>query len=177
MSKLKPILVGLVNPYSVYPANALAPYPERSAGHRLWKMLANVPVDDLRICPLALKASYNRRDYMDAFDRRNLFIGEVPKRLAHRQRGTRAFVDTVPLGATVIMLGTEVSDNISAVLTGTVSRLFIHPQVVDGVTWRLLPHPSGRSTVYNDPVIRTLAGLLLADVLTAAQGVTTDASQ
>lgn len=169
MSKPKPILVGLVNPYSSSPGNALAPYPERSAGHRLWRMLQNVRLADPYVHPIAKGIGGSKIAYMGAFDRRNLFVGEVPKSLARRQKISRAFVDGIPLGATVVMLGCEVSDNISAVLTGTVHRLFVHPQVVDGVTWRLLPHPSGRSTIYNDPVIRTLAGLLLADVLTAAQ--------
>ena len=161
---MKPILVGLNNPYSADPVHALAPYPERSAGHRLWKMLGDV--DSSRLSALAFNASAYSHIYRDYFDRRNLFGARVPAAPALREVAAEKLVRGVPRGATVILLGAEVRACVGNVLSDKIKPILIHPQVIDGVTWRCLPHPSGRSTLYNDPVVRMLAGMVLADCLT-----------
>lgn len=165
---MKPIIVGLHNPYSSRHEDALVPWPERSAGHRLWRMLANLPD---RAVPLgAFHAHLWDHSYRDAFDRRNLCAVVNSNRKIQREYAKAKAVlmmNDIPQGATVVLLGREVLDAFNDVLSGTLYPILIHPQVVDGITWRWLPHPSGRVTQYNDPVIRTLAGLMLADVIAA----------
>lgn len=149
---MKPILLGLSNPYSDNPRHALAPFPKRSTGWRLWRMMDGVrPIDAKR--------------YMNAFDRRNLFGTHEPVGKAERQAIAKDFLSTIPLGSTIVLLGTDLQECISPILSGAIKRVLIHPQVIDGFTWRCLPHPSGRSPLYNDPVMRNLAGMMLAEVL------------
>lgn len=164
----KPILVGLLNPYSTLPNNALAPYPERSAGHRLWKTLQCVKSFDAHTGWSGFKASYDRPYYMEALDRRNLFVDRVPYEPERRKNIAAKMLKTFPQGVTVMLLGTEVLEAFSPILEEPLFKTLIHPQVRNGVTWRLLPHPSGRSRFYNDPATKALVGMLLADVLTHA---------
>lgn len=156
----KPILIGLYNPYSPNPEHALVPYPERSAGHRLWKMLDSAP---MIYGPDVFLARNDKDRYADAFDRRNLAF-KFNDTVAARLKALACEMD-IPKGSHVILLGREV---LTAFTTKErpLKALLIHPQVHDGVTWRWLPHPSGRVTQYNDPVFRMLAGMVLADVLT-----------
>ena len=55
-------------------------------------------------------------------------------------------------GDVVLLLG----EDVRAASDVPVPRLLIHPQTIDGVTYRQVPHPSGRNRVYNDPVMRWL---------------------
>jgi len=154
---MKPILLGLQNPYSDDPRNALAPYPKRSAGWRLWRMMNDVrPID--------------RRVYMNAFVRRNLFGLGIPEERAEKQEIARRFVSELQPGSTIVILGSDLTDYISSVLTGSLRRMLIHPQVADGFTWRCLPHPSGRSPIYNDATMRKIAGMMLVDILDHSTG-------
>lgn len=165
---MKPIIVGLHNPYSSDPADALVPYPERSAGHRLWRMLASLP--DTAVPVKAFHVHLWDHAYRNAFDRRNLCARMEITRKSQRDYAKRCahmMTRDIPTGATVVLLGREVLDAFNDVLSAMLYPILIHPQVVDGITWRWLPHPSGRVTQYNDPVIRALAGLMLADVLAA----------
>lgn len=44
---------------------------------------------------------------------------------------------------------------------------WVHPQrAAEGFHWRFLPHPSGRTQMYNDPVFRAAARLLLQELAT-----------
>ncbi len=43
-------------------------------------------------------------------------------------------------------------------------RIFFHPQVCDGRTYRCVPHPSGVNLFYNDPICRRLVRMLLKEV-------------
>ena len=167
---MKPIIVGINNPYSGEPRNALAPYPERSAGHRLWKTLHELnfmggPVTDHRV----IKVSYDRQAYMDAFDRVNLFEGTSYSRASTRKHVVgQKFIRTLPQGAIVLLLGMEVRECLNTALSRPLKKIPFHPQVIDGITWRCVPHPSGRSPVYNDPIMRLVVGITLADCLVQA---------
>jgi hypothetical protein len=157
MRAMKPIIIGLHNPYSTVPKDALLPYPDGSAGHRLWKMFS---VDGPRF--------QNKEAYAKAFDRRNLSYGLLSDRKMQRHRDSKnalAMLATLPQGSTVFLLGKEVLDAFSPHLSRSLYPILIHPQVIDGITWRWLPHPSGRVTQYNDPVLRILVGMALAEVL------------
>lgn len=82
-------------------------------------------------------------EYEEAFDRRNL----------HTHDG-----DSVPEGAHVVLLGEGVRAHFG------IPKLLIFPQVVRGVTWRQIPHPSGRCLFYNDVVLREVVGQLLRSI-------------
>jgi hypothetical protein len=144
---VKPVLIAMNNPYPDPQGRyALAPFPERSAGHRLWEMLSEV------------RPELYRKDYMDAFDRRNLVAGTSwsPRR-AKEEAGLISF----PPGSVVVMLGREVGRAFG------LSPRFLHPcpdYPEEGVVVRQLPHPSGRNPFYNHPTHRLLAGLLLSEL-------------
>jgi hypothetical protein len=135
---MKPILLGLDNLRSGNSAFALWPAPNGCTGHRLWQMLN------------AVDPSRTDLDYIDDFDRRNVKDG---------------FDAAAAQGRTVVVLGDEVRKTLSAQLSAPIQKVLIHPQVIDGVTWRLIPHASGRCVHYNDPTVRLLVGFLLADLL------------
>lgn len=162
---MKPILVGLNNPYNPDPEHALAPFPERSAGWRLWRMLFDC-VNDVPVSRAAYLAGMNRVEYLDAFDRHNLFGYPEPETMEKRRTIARDFIDRcVPAGSHVVLLGHVVLRSVGDALGAKLEPIFGHPQVACGTTWRWLPHPSGRCTAYNDPAVRALAGMVLADVL------------
>lgn len=167
----KPIIVGLHNPYSPDVDDALVPYPDTSAGGRMFSMLNKLEVEAMG--SKAFAASRHKSIYVKSLDRRNLLDGVLPgsgtdKALARTKANEMLL--TFPEDATVVMLGLGVFDAFNACLGGQLETMLIHPQVVDGITWRLLPHPSGRSTAYNSLVNRTLAGMLLANVIDASTG-------
>lgn len=148
----RPIIVGLYNPHSADLANALAPTPPGSSGHRLWSMLKDVDNEASKI-------------YRHLFDRRNLVVldGDVGKPRRYQDLAARMRRTFCP-GDNVVLLGQEVCAAFSSNLSQPIARIPIHPQVIDEVIWRVLPHPSGRSLIYNDLVFRRLAGMLLSDL-------------
>jgi len=172
---MMPILVGLHNPYSSNPRNALAPGPRGSAGYRLWRTMWEAP-DPVGVARLARD---HTSCYMASFDRRNLITGEVPTYItsAYKLACAGQMLPTFPKGSTVVLLGSAVAESFSPLLSSPLQKIYMHPQVIDGWTWRCLPHPSGRSPLYNDPVMRTLVGMVLCDVLSAAQEQQHDATQ
>jgi hypothetical protein len=167
---MRTIIVGLHNPYSDDPANALAPHPEGCSGHRLWKTLSEIDAMAYAPCHSALRASYDRRHYMSLFDRRNLCATEAQTRSRSRME---ILADTMSgafeRDAVVVLLGKTVLRAFNDAGAVSLKPILIHPQVDYGVTWRWLPHPSGRSTVYNDPVVKTLVGMMLADLITVQE--------
>jgi hypothetical protein len=129
----KPMLVGESNPYGADPAFALYPAPDGCSGHRL--------------CGLVLGMS--RRDYLDAFERRNLCVGKWRMRVA---RASAQALRTWP--APLILLGAKVA------------RAFefdpFEPWTLgDGGKTVILPHPSGLCRLWNEPGAFTRAQLLV----------------
>lgn len=114
---------------------AMALHP-RPAGCSGWR-LWRMLCDRLRV---------SEQQYLRAFDRRNLSDGERP----------------ILPGSTVVLLGEEVWRGVR--VRYDIPRLLIHPQVRCGVTWRQVPHPSGRCLFYNDPAQRALVSLMLAEL-------------
>jgi hypothetical protein len=114
----RPVLVGMNNPVSSDPAHALFPHPPGCTGYRLWEMLkTRIP-------------HVTRREYLDAFDRRNV-VGHA---VYNREEA-----------------------------------LLLHPQENGGVSWRQIPHPSGRNLWFNDEQNRTLVAMLLEDLYNASR--------
>ncbi len=138
--KTSPLLLGLTNPHSDRPIDALCATPIRSAGWRLWRLIKDV-------APTISSVDYER-----SFRRRNILDHPFELRLH------------APVGTTVVVLGDEVRAELNHRLSRKIEKVLIHPQLVDGVIWRLIPHTSGRTLLYNDPTVRALVGLLLLDL-------------
>lgn len=143
---MRPILIGMSNPYGSEPAHALFPVPASSAGGRLWAMLHDV------------RPELSRHSYISRFDRRNLCNGPWVSAAGHRNAGAML---PFPPGSQVVLLGDAVRRAFG------LRPLLLHPcpdfPQAD-VTVRQLPHPSGRNLFYNDPTHRLLAGLLLSEL-------------
>lgn len=131
------------NPLSQEPEHALFPYPPGCTGWRLYDMLQEA-------CPGVLK-----HQYLATFDRRNLVVGDWSVRAA--RLGARAMYASL-CGREVVVLGNGPRDAFG------LKPLLLHPQLIAGITWRQLPHPSGRNLWYNDRANRALAAALLAEL-------------
>lgn len=130
---MRPIVLGIDNPY---PGEALAPDVPGSAGWNLWK-LSDVP----------------REEYMEKLDRRNLMVKWVDTEC--RAAG-QAFRESMAPGAKVIVLGRVVKTALALP-----NPVIVHPCMVDGVEYRVIPHPSGRNLFYNHPANRMMIRMLL----------------
>jgi hypothetical protein len=138
----KPIIIGIKNPHSSDPADALAPWPKNSSGYRLYSMLRD-------------RAGVTEKQYLSRFDRWNLSDMDpgAPNTFIHHHIRT---------GATVLLLGDEVLRYFQPAIG--IERVLIHPQVSRHVQWRQIPHPSGLCRFYNDPLAREVVGMLLQDM-------------
>jgi len=133
----KPLLVGELNPYGVAPAYALYPLPINAAGYRLQRILG-----------------LGMRDYLRKFDRVNLCSRRWEMSVA-RARADRITAEQRQSGRAVILLGFKVC------------RAFGVEYVPFSATCglRVLPHPSGRCRVWNQPGAERRARELLAEFL------------
>lgn len=139
---MKTVLIGMNNPLSRNPDYALWPAPVNCTGWRIWKMLdERAPVDPM--------------DYTSGFERINLCSKAHWDRAMARRRAEK-LLPTLE-GRTAIVLGAAVRDAFK------LPPLLVEPVVSRGVTWRQLPHPSGRCRWYNNPKHRKMAGLLLEE--------------
>ena len=155
---MKPILIGMNNPISTRPGHELYPAPEGCTGWRLWRMLN-------------ARTGASRIQYLDTFERRNLVVGKEWDRLAARARAYEVVQELRDSGRTVVLLGQSVREAFHYVLeewhgvpVGGLPALLIHPQQVEGVTWRQVPHPSGRNLWFNEPENRKVVELLLEEL-------------
>lgn len=100
----------------------------------------------------------SRRDYLDTFERRNLVTGRQWSAKLGKQEAERTFAELWGSGRTVILLGEDVRRSFGH------PRLLLEPQLIGGVTWRQIPHPSGRNLWYNSSNHRKMVGLLLEEL-------------
>lgn len=146
---MKPLVVGLNNPLSRHPDDALVPYPPGCAGWRLWQLMREV------------RPSTTMEEYANAFDRRNLWRGKrLPEgrgsAAAYRAEG-QIVRDACDRREDVVLLGVRVWD---AVTDLAPPSWFGHKDV-GSVRYWFLPHPSGRNVLYNSAKFRRRAGELL----------------
>lgn len=144
----RPILVGETNPYGSDPRYALYPAPAGSAGHRLCHFCMGLRVTT----------------YIGSFERANLCTGKWKMKDARiaaaaiRERSTGGRV-IVLLGARVCAaFGVEfrpfdLCHDVALCHDGGAAR---------GPTFVVLPHPSGRSRLWNRPGASLLARAVLA---------------
>lgn len=146
---MKPILVGMNNPLSSRPEHALWPEPVGCTGWRIWRML-NVACDA------------TPEEYTETFERMNL----LNARVWNREEAAEAALGLWEKwqGREVALLGDEVY---YALGLPRVPKIL--PQEYNGVRFRRVPHPSGRSHWYNNMVNREMVGLLLEDMFVRAR--------
>lgn len=150
------VLLAMNNPISGEPEHALYPHPPGCAGHRLCDMLWEAAreagaLPDFGVC---------KRVYLRRFDRRNLLSAREWS--ARDARAAAGQLLPQLLGRRVVVLGVGVLDAMR------LSRPTDWGRWVEegGMSYTLLPHPSGRCREYNDPEMRRLAGRTLLTELT-----------
>lgn len=128
---MKPILLGMNNPLSDDPDYDLYPYPEGCAGWRLWQMLP---------------AGTTHRQYLDAFERRNLLRARAWNARAARE----AARELAPVldGRLVVLLGTEVRAALGLPRVEPLSRGACELEDAH-FEYIAMPHPSGRNLWFN----------------------------
>lgn len=143
---MKPMLVGESNPYGGDPYYALYPDPPGCAGHRLCHKVLGMAEDE----------------YLEAFDRVNLLDG--PRwRVPVARTAARLLLRQTPKGKPVVLPSHWIEFGQPLILLGArVTRAFrltytpfaLHAWC-DGLGDHrrilVLPHPSGRCRVWNEP--------------------------
>jgi hypothetical protein len=140
------------NPISSAPEHALYPHPPGCTGHRILGLLQSRLPD------------VTRAQYLQAFDRRNLLSSRVWNRGQAMEAGLNFVREMRDTGATVVVLGAQTRDALR------LRHELVLPIVEHGVTWRQLPHPSGRNLWYNDPECAALAAMLLEELFLKSGG-------
>lgn len=102
------------------------------------------------------KTGASKSQYLRAFERRNLVDGKRWDRGIAAAAAEKLF--GAMQGREVVVFGEEPRRMLG------LPKLLIHPVLLRGVTWRQLPHPSGRCLWYNDPDCRALVAALLAEL-------------
>jgi hypothetical protein len=147
---VKAVIVGIFNPKSQDPKDAMEPFTKNGSGERLWKMLCEVH----RI---------TREEYRETFLGLNV-VDRDPKEvdwsdLGYLSRRRKRIYDVVGSRSTAVL-------GITAW-----SALQVEDSPIRKVdwfgrknNWWLFPHPSGLCRVYNDPAMRRRAGETLAKI-------------
>lgn len=127
---MKPLLVGEINPYSADPKFALYPHPERSAGARLCNLILRLP----------------RAEYLRRFDRVNLCEGKWSLKKA-REKAAEIWAWDEDVPRIIVVLGARPANAFyldwkpyEIQKASPVEPMFI-----------MLPHPSGRNHLWNEP--------------------------
>lgn len=134
---MKPVIVGMNNPYSDDPKYALYPHPRASAGHRLFEML--------RMAGARKGVEVTSLTYVDAFDRVNL-LNETRWDPA---KASRSAPETLKLlrNRKVVLCGKS-----SAKILG-IKRADFNLALQYNTSWDfnyvVIPHPSGLCREYN----------------------------
>lgn len=150
---MKPVLIGMNNPYGADPHYALYPQPDGCAGHRLWKMLHE-------------ECGASMVQYRDSFDRMNLVTGPWDAKRAK----LRAVELRVELATrTVVLLGGQVRDAFGHKSMDGVYREF--GLLASDIDFYQVPHPSGRNLWYNDEANRKRVGQLFASLYRQSQEI------
>lgn len=128
--KRKPLLVGENNPYSADPKYALFPLPKGSAGHRLATEIMGLSV----------------RDYLRMFERVNLCDDQ---RWSMKKARKRSGELTDPLlgYTTIVLFGKKVCTAFNIAFEPFTEKL--DPHGPNRLLFLVLPHPSGRSQLWN----------------------------
>lgn len=124
---LSPIFVGELNPYGDRAAFALFDEPAHSAGGRLRRKILGVRPHTYRMC-----------------ERHNLCTGTWNR---ERARARASALLNESAGRVLVLLGRKVAEAFGL----SDQPAFSARQLIGGPLCVVLPHPSGRNTVWNDP--------------------------
>lgn len=140
----RPILLGLHNPLSADPDRALWPDPPGCSGWRLWQM-----------------SGLDREVWLAAYRRMNLMDGREWDKDAAEAKFPEV-LEAIRAAPVTVVLGHQVRKFLELP-----QAEWILPQYEEfrGFWWRFLPHPSGRTQTYNDPIFRAATRLLLQELI------------
>jgi hypothetical protein len=142
---VKPWLVGELNPYGDHPDMALYPLPRNASGGRLARIIG-----------------LSRSEYLRAFERMNLCAGRWSAKAAAKA-AQDMFAKS--FSAPVILLGAKVADAFRRAELLPANAQPFSTQYAWGRTLLLLPHPSGRNLIWNEPERVKLARFLVLDLI------------
>ncbi len=154
---VKPLLVGESNPYGADPAFALYPLPAHASGGRLAKILG-----------------MSRGEYLRTFDRVNL-LAAVSTDGRWDIRAARAAVDRIAHPVRVL-LGAKVAAA-HGVPFQPFTTWYQYPLSGEKGTWLILPHPSARCRIWNDPGAAVRARVAVERLLDACMRMCSRRSQ
>lgn len=141
----RPLLVGLHNPLSGHPDDALVPYPPGCTGARIVEMIA------------AVAPGFDAEQYIEAFDRTNLWRGRLLPRghgttAAYRAEGERVLCEAMGR-ENVVLFGSRVW---WSVLDRRPPERY-DSLLLNGMTrFHYLPHPDDVSRIDRDRAARIL---------------------
>ena len=155
------ILIGLNNPLSEKPGDALAPFPSlHPSGHKLFEMLREVD------------QHFTLDDYFESFERYNLWPGrDLPvgsgTTALLRREGRRLLRICVKSTRCVVCFGSQVW---SSVVMRTPPSWFEYQFKMGSQFW-YLPNPSIRNRLYNDHERRHRTAQVLLNLVAQEQRV------
>lgn len=142
---MRPILLGISNPHSPHPDDALSTRPINASGYRLYIMIKEAANRQGR--------DFSEGDYMEGFDRRNLF---TPENMVNGKLIVSKALSSLARRM-VVMLGQKVPNHLG-IKDITFSN---NAKNVGYFRYHVIPHPSGLCRSYNDPEVREQVGNLL----------------
>lgn len=145
----KPLLLGMNNPLSDDPDYDLFPYPEGSAGWRLWRMLPE---------------GTTRSQYLRAFDRRNLLRARKWSAPAAREAAKLLLPELMERTGYVVVLGRAVRIALELPASEPLDCKWYNSGGKQYFPWIAFPHPSGRNRWYSDPKNEEAARARLAEL-------------
>lgn len=140
---MRPILIGMLNPYTMDPKMALAPNRAGTAGMRLYLIMKE------------RAPGVSRKAYMDRFERDNLCFGTWDDERA-RQRAQQ--LERKWHCREVVLLGANVRRAFG------IPTSLLHPFERGSNVFYQLPHPSGLCRWYNDEDNRARAADLMVQL-------------
>lgn len=151
---MRPVVLGMNNPHSDDPEDALSPTFRGSAGRRLYQMIRESD------------PTVSEADYLCCLDRRNL-VSEGDWSNAHARVFATDMVTSLQ-GRWVVMLGSLVPSALGLKHDGK----WYQWHDGKGLTFCVVPHPSGLNRLYNDAGYRRQTGTLLVSLIRRQQCAT-----
>lgn len=142
---MKPVILGMTNPYGADPRMALYPHPSTSAGGRLLKF-----------------SGLQKATYLSAFDRRNVMTGTW---VMSEARKLQPALREELAGRTVVLLGAPVNSIMRGGTPHELAPPFRWTPDGRGGWMAKVPHPSGLNPFFNNPLHQHLLAIFLEELL------------
>jgi len=154
---MRTLLVGLDNPHSNDPKNALAPLPSEATGGRIVELIQQSLPD------------YTIKDYLREFHRINLYPIKMAASGKGATKADRMMAQWCLMYAmragyeNVVLFGNRVKAAFADIAPEWPNDCD-YCRVGDTISFWYVPHPSGRNRFYNDVRNRVKVGLLLSNL-------------